>query len=77
LKLSRHRVLGRRILNYKIKVLEINIKMKLKSNSVSPTLAFDSWTNIINQNIMSLVFIISEGEVLVWKGVDISSEQKR
>ncbi|CAG8725388.1 20070_t:CDS:2, partial [Racocetra persica] len=54
--------------------LETNIELKLKNKSVGLTLAFDSWTNIINQNIMKEVFIISEEEVLVWKGVDISDK---
>ncbi|CAG8856136.1 34556_t:CDS:1, partial [Gigaspora margarita] len=30
-----------------------------------------------NQNIMGAVFITPEGEVLVWKELDISSKRKR
>ncbi|CAG8815853.1 31033_t:CDS:2, partial [Gigaspora margarita] len=37
------------------KELETNMEIKLKSDSVCPTLAFNSWTNVINQNIMEVV----------------------
>ncbi|CAG8715651.1 14910_t:CDS:2, partial [Cetraspora pellucida] len=39
------RALGGRILNCEIEELKINMEIKLKSDSVGPTLAFDSWTN--------------------------------
>jgi hypothetical protein len=77
LKLPGRRTLGGRILNKEVKRLEDNMVIKLKNNSVGPTLAFDGWTNVINQNIMGAVFITPEGEVLVWKGMDISGERER
>ncbi|CAG8679272.1 5051_t:CDS:2 [Racocetra fulgida] len=68
---------GGRILNKKIEKINNITKIKLKNNSVGPTLAFDSWTNVINQNIIEAVFIIPEGEILVWKEIDVSGERER
>ncbi|CAG8818903.1 17154_t:CDS:2, partial [Cetraspora pellucida] len=45
LKLPERRTLDGRILNKEVKRLEDNIVIKLKNNSVGPTLAFDGWTN--------------------------------
>ena len=50
------------------------MEQKLKADPVGVTLTFDGWTNVLNQNILGSVFITSEGEVLVWKGIDISGE---
>ncbi|KAF0524717.1 hypothetical protein F8M41_014981 [Gigaspora margarita] len=50
---------------------------KLQNDLVGPTLTFNGWTNIVNQNIKESVFISSKGEVLIWKGIDISSERER
>lgn len=57
LKLPGFRALGKRILNKKIEKLKNNTEIKLKNNSVGPILAFDGWTNVINQNIIEAVFI--------------------
>ncbi|CAG8731949.1 10704_t:CDS:1, partial [Gigaspora rosea] len=51
-----------RILNCKIRNLENDIMIKLKNTSVEPTLVFDSWTNVVNQNIMGAVFITPKRE---------------
>ncbi|CAG8791362.1 26724_t:CDS:2, partial [Racocetra persica] len=44
----------------------VNPSLKLSRrhalDSVGPILTFDSWTNVINQNIMGSVFITSKGE---------------
>ncbi|CAG8697325.1 8449_t:CDS:2, partial [Ambispora gerdemannii] len=55
-----HRVLEGRILNDESKALQVEMKQKLQNNSVSVTLTFNGWTNVINQNILGSVFIISE-----------------
>jgi hypothetical protein len=50
---------------------------KLRADSVGITLSFDGWTNVLNQNLLGSVFITSEGEVLIWKAVDISGELEK
>ncbi|CAG8457967.1 41452_t:CDS:2 [Gigaspora margarita] len=68
---------GGRILNNEVKKYNINMVTKLKNDFVGPTLIFNSWTNVVNQNIMGSVFIISKEEVLIWKRIDISSKRER
>ena len=53
------------------------MKQKLKADIIDITLTFDGWTNVLNQNILSLIFIILEGEVLIWKAIDISGESEK
>ncbi|CAG8484100.1 3396_t:CDS:2, partial [Scutellospora calospora] len=62
LKLPGHRAFSGRILNHKIKVFDNNMMRKFKNNSVRLILAFDSWTNVVNQNIMGAVLITPERE---------------
>jgi len=71
------KTLGGRILNDESKILENEMTKKLMNDSVGVTLAFDGWTNVLNQNILGSVFITSEGEVIIWKAVDVSSELER
>ena len=49
----------------------------LKDDSVGVTLSFDGWTNVLNQNLFGSVFITSEGEVIIWKAVNVSDEFER
>ena len=77
IKLPGRQALGERILNNEIKILETEMEQKLKADSVGVTLSFDGWTNVLNQNILGSVFTTSEGEVLIWKGIDISGELER
>lgn len=69
--------MGGRILNNEVKKYDDNMITKLQNDLVGPTLTFDGWTNVVNQNIMGSVFISSKGEVLIWKGINISSERER
>ena len=50
---------------------------KLMNDSINVTLAFDSWINVLNQNILGSGFITSEGKVIIWKAVDVNSELKK
>ncbi|EXX77471.1 hypothetical protein RirG_023440 [Rhizophagus irregularis DAOM 197198w] len=75
--LPERKTLGGRILNDESKILENEMTKKLMNDSVSVTLAFDGWTNVLNQNILGSVFITSEGKVIIWKAVDVSSELER
>ncbi|GBC24452.2 ribonuclease H-like domain-containing protein [Rhizophagus irregularis DAOM 181602=DAOM 197198] len=75
--LPRRKTLGGRILNDESKILENEMTKKLMNDSVGVTLVFDGWTNVLNQNILGSVFITSEGEVIIWKAVDVSSELER
>ena len=77
IKLPGRRALGGRILNDESKTLEEEMTKKLINDSVGVTLAFDGWTNVLNQNILGSVFITSEGEVIIWKAVDVSDELER
>ncbi|RGB26613.1 hypothetical protein C1646_770210 [Rhizophagus diaphanus] len=69
-----HKALEGRILNDESKILENEMTKKLMNNSVGVILAFDGWTNMLNQNILGSVFIILEREVIIWKAVDVSSK---
>ena len=60
LKLPSRKTLGGRILNAESKDLQIEMVQKLKADSVGVTLTFDGWTNVLNQNILGSIFIISE-----------------
>ena len=53
------------------------MKQKLKADIIGVTLTFDGWTNVLNQNILGSVFITSEGEVLIWKAIDISGKSEK
>ncbi|CAG8599786.1 25224_t:CDS:2 [Gigaspora rosea] len=44
---------------------------------IGATLAFDGYKNVLNQHIFGSLFILSNGETLVWQAIDISSEQER
>jgi hypothetical protein len=77
LKLPGRISLGGRILNDESKTLEVEMTKKLKEDSVGVTLAFDGWTNVLNQNILGSVFITLKGEVIIWKAVDVSDELER
>ena len=77
LKLPGRKSLGERILNNESRTLEAEVTKKLKEDSVGVTLAFDGWTNVLNQNILGSVFITSVGEVIIWKAVDVSDELER
>src|SRR5215469_8578841 len=77
LKLPGRRSLGGRILDDESKTLQIEVTKKLKEDSTGVTLAFDGWTNVLNQNILGSVFITSKGEVIIWKALDVSDELER
>jgi len=49
----------------------------LKNDPVGITLSFDGWTNVLNQNILSSVFITSEGKVIIRKAVDTNGQLER
>jgi hypothetical protein len=71
------KALGGTILKAEAQDLQTEMARKLRADSVGITLSFDGWTNVLNQNLLGTVFITSEGEVLVWKAVDISGEIER
>jgi hypothetical protein len=77
LKLPGRKALGGTILKAEAQDLQTEMARKLRADSVGITLSFDGWTNVLNQNLLGTVFITSEGEVLVWKAVDISGEIER
>ncbi|RGB26717.1 hypothetical protein C1646_770082 [Rhizophagus diaphanus] len=54
-----------------------SIETKAKADLVSVMLTIDSWTNVINQNLLDSILITSKGEVLVWKAYDINTERSR
>ena len=62
----------RHVLNDESKVLENEMTQVLKNDSVGVILFFDSWTNVLNQNLLGSVFITSEGKIIIWKAIDVS-----
>lgn len=53
--------------NFKAEAQDFQTDMvqKLRADPIGVMLSFNEWTNILNQNFLSIIFIISEGEVLV------------
>ncbi|CAG8677084.1 6107_t:CDS:2 [Cetraspora pellucida] len=68
--------LSNHILNTEKTTLTQSREQKLKNNNIGVTLAFDEWKNILKQHIFSFLFILSTGESLIWKAIDISSERE-
>ncbi|CAG8570601.1 4828_t:CDS:1 [Racocetra fulgida] len=73
---SRH-ALSNRILNAEKTTLTQFCKQNLKNDKIGVTLAFDGWKNILKQHIFGSLFILSTGETLIWKAIDISLERER
>ncbi|CAG8526346.1 19255_t:CDS:2 [Gigaspora rosea] len=57
--------------------LDLSHEQKLKNDNIGVTLVFDRWKNVLKQHIFGSLLILSTGESLVWKTIDISSERER
>ncbi|CAG8606946.1 34152_t:CDS:2, partial [Racocetra persica] len=56
---------------------DLSFEQKLKTDKIGVTLVFDEWKNVLKQHIFGSLLILSTGESLVWKTIDISSEQEQ
>jgi hypothetical protein len=65
------KALSNRILKDKTNNLDTLRNEKLSSDKIGVTLAFDGWKNVLNQHIFGSLFILSSGEILIWKASDI------
>ncbi|CAG8832475.1 35253_t:CDS:1, partial [Racocetra persica] len=69
--------LAGRILKSATETNKSYIQDKARSDSHGIMIAFDGWKNVINQEILGSVLIMSNGETLVWNVIDISGRRKK
>ncbi|CAG8503016.1 17188_t:CDS:2 [Gigaspora rosea] len=48
-----------------------------KTSEYGVTVAFDEWTNIVNQCFIGSVLVTNNGELLIWDVVDVSGHRKK
>ncbi|RIB06302.1 hypothetical protein C2G38_2217456 [Gigaspora rosea] len=53
----------------------LNPNLTLPDDKIGVTLIFDGWKNILKQHIFGSLLILSTGESLIWKTIDISLER--
>ena len=73
---TRKRLSGKILTNASLDIAQ-SIEKKAKMDEIGVTLTLDGWTNVINQNLLGSVLITSNGDVLVWKAEDVSTERSR
>ena len=71
------RTLAGRILNATTNDVQSNIQSLASNNKIVVTITFDGWKNVVEQKIMGVVLITSNGSVLVWDAENISGERQR
>ncbi|CAG8659809.1 9138_t:CDS:2, partial [Gigaspora rosea] len=69
--------LSNRILTKTTDEINTTIKELAYKDIIGITIAFDGWRNIVNQELMGVVFVTSSGETLIWGAEDISIEWQR
>ncbi|CAG8744591.1 8534_t:CDS:2, partial [Gigaspora rosea] len=77
LKLPDQKSLSNRILTSATNEVQATIKNLVCSDKIGITIAFDGWRNIVNQELIGVVFIMSSRETLIWEAKDISIERQR
>ncbi|CAG8838530.1 3221_t:CDS:2, partial [Gigaspora margarita] len=77
LKLPDQKLLSNRILTKATDEVQTMIKELAHKDKIGITIAFDSWCNVVNQELMGVVFITSSGETLIWGAEDISIERQQ
>ncbi|CAG8636045.1 4473_t:CDS:2, partial [Dentiscutata heterogama] len=68
---------GNHILINATNEVQKTIKDLACDDKISVTIAFDGLSNVVNQELMGIVFIISLGKTLIWGAKDISIERKQ
>ncbi|CAG8821603.1 27258_t:CDS:1, partial [Racocetra persica] len=77
LKLPNRRSLSNRILMNTTNKVQTTIKELVCKDKIGITIAFDGWRNVVNEELMGVVFITSSGETLIWSAENISIERQR
>ncbi|CAG8592318.1 14687_t:CDS:2, partial [Gigaspora rosea] len=77
LKLPDRKSLSNRILTKATDEVNTTIKELVHKDKIGITIAFDGWRNVMNQELMGMVFVTSSGETLIWGAEDISIERQR
>ncbi|CAG8555328.1 15634_t:CDS:2 [Racocetra fulgida] len=77
LKLPSRKQLAGRILKAASETNRFHIQNKARKDLYGVMIAFDGWKNVINQEILESVLIMSNGETLVWNIIDISGWRKK
>ncbi|CAG8483559.1 18804_t:CDS:2 [Racocetra fulgida] len=77
LKLPDQKMLSNYILISATNEVQTTIKELACQDKIGITIAFDGWRNVVNQELMDIVFITSSGETLIWRADDINIERQR
>lgn len=75
--LPNRKAIGGRILMNSANSLQEDIIKFAVNDKDGVTAAFDGWTNVKMEQLWGVVFITSEGQPLVWRAHEISSERSR
>ncbi|CAG8641539.1 11930_t:CDS:2, partial [Gigaspora margarita] len=75
--LNASEVPNNRILINATNEVQTTIKDLACNDKIGITIAFDGWHNVVNQELMGIVFITSSEETLIWGAEDISIERQR
>ena len=74
LKLPGRRAISERILPKSANQLMESILQIASNDKIGVTAAFDGWTNIKQEHLFGVIFITSQGKVLIWEACDISDQ---
>ncbi|CAG8836528.1 28146_t:CDS:1, partial [Racocetra persica] len=77
IKLPNQKSLSNCILMNTTNKVQTTIKDLACNDKIGITIAFDGWCNIVNQELIGIIFITSSRETLIWKAEDISIERQR
>ncbi|CAG8768481.1 11576_t:CDS:2, partial [Dentiscutata erythropus] len=76
LTLPDHRILGEQILNAAVSKQNETMLNELCQDKIVIILSFDGWTNVKNEQLLGIMITTSEGNLHVWKAIDISLKRK-
>ncbi|CAG8834941.1 37219_t:CDS:2, partial [Gigaspora margarita] len=74
IKLPNQRSLSNCILINTTNEVQTIIKDLTCKDKIGITIAFDGWRNVVNQELIGIVFITSLGETLIWGAEDIKTD---
>ncbi|CAG8671688.1 9194_t:CDS:2, partial [Ambispora gerdemannii] len=77
LKLPGRKAISDRILPQSSQELLLSVIKRAQEDKIGITAACDGWTNIKQQHLFGVVFITSQGEILIWKAKDVSDQRSK
>ncbi|CAG8844724.1 17152_t:CDS:1, partial [Gigaspora margarita] len=77
LHLSDYHTFARKTLNIVLDNIALYVINQAKTSEYEVTIAFNRWTNVVNQYFIESILVKNNGEPLIWDVVDISGHCKR